>query len=354
MLFKEKDSLRLESQKETLKKIKIYSNEKQKQKQNEDKTILYTFKLSQDSKSINNSETNIKEEDKEIKLCSFYIKKLSEQALLQYGRNFLKSFSLKENDTLPENFMKNHKISSYMRSKMVNWMLEIFYTFRSNEETFLAAVEIMDKFIFKYKKNILKDENIHLIGMVCIYIASKVYDLIPIQLENIIHQIGHEQFSQKEILIMERKIIKTLNFDVFSLNSFDLIRFLIYDFYVNNKDNFKALKAEKYMDMLTNCSIWVYKMCKHFKIFSSMKPLLLSIACLLRGYDFMRDNCEDFSGRVKDFFKEWLGFLFNKIGKKKEIKDKIETIYKNIQKSYSDYKNSSFHNLINYHELYFE
>ena len=86
-------------------------------------------------------------------------------------------------------------------------MLEIFYTFHSNEETFLAAVEIMDKFLYHYKKKVLNDENIHLIGIVSIYIASKVYDLIPIQLDYIIHQIGHEQFSQKEILTLERRII---------------------------------------------------------------------------------------------------------------------------------------------------
>ena len=170
MLFKEKN-LGLKSQKETLKKQKIYPNKNQEQKENEDKSILHTFDLNIDSKSTENV---IEEEDKEINLCSFYIKNLSEKALLQYGKNFLKSFSLKANDntTLPEYFMKNHKISTYMRTKMVNWMLEVFYIFHSNEEAFLAAVEIMDKVIFKYKKDILKDVNIHLIGMVCIYIAS--------------------------------------------------------------------------------------------------------------------------------------------------------------------------------------
>ena len=200
----------------------------------------------------------------------------------------------------------------------------------------------------------MTDENIHLIGMVSIYIASKVYDLIPIQLDNIIHQIGHDEYNQNEILVMERKIIKTINFDVFSINSFDLIRFLIYDFYVNNKVTFKTLNADKYMDMLTNSSIWIYKMCKHFEEYSSILPLFLSLACLLIGYDFMRDNSHTFNGEIKDFFKQWLTFLYNKVGKKSEVKEKIESIYKKIQKSYNNYRNSSFHNLTLYHELYFD
>lgn len=346
MIFEEK--ICLNAEKETAKKKESFTYSKQ--------TInsFHKFEPKLYSQSTENKEITTKEENKKINICSFYIKNLSEEALLKYGSYYLKSFYLKENNILPDNFMKKHKISSFIRGKMVNWMLEIFYNFRSNEETFLAAVDIMDKFIYNYRNKILTDNNIHLIGMVSIYIASKVYDLIPIQLDNIIHQIGHEEYSQKEILIMERKLIKTINFDIFSLNSFDLIRFFIYDFYVNNKKTFKELNAEKYMDILTNCSIWIYKMCKHFEEYSSIGPLFLSLTCLLIGYDFMRDNCDKFNGEIKDFFKQWLLFLYNKIGKKPEIKEKIEIIYKKIQKSYNNYRNSSFHNLVHYHELYFD
>lgn len=348
MIFEERKNLDLKAEKKTLHKYQSSANPKDK------KMLIKKFEINQDLISTNNSKQNSNEEKKEFKLFSFYIKKLSEQALLNYGDSYLKSFNLQDNNILPENFMQNHKISSFIRSKMVNWMLEIFYTFQSNEETFLAAVEIMDKFLYHYKKKVLNDENIHLIGIVSIYIASKVYDLIPIQLDYIIHQIGHEQFSEKEILVLERRIIKTINFDVFFSNSFELIRFLIYDFYVNNKENFRALKAEKYMDMLTNSSIWIYKMCKHFEKFSSIRPLFLSLSCLLIGYDIMRDNCMGFKGEIKEFFKKWLSFLFNKVAKKKQTKEKIESIYKEIQKSYNDYRSSTFHNLANFHELYFD
>ena len=350
MLFEEKNFIIQKAEKETKKKIKLYEKEKL------NKESLQKFYLNQDSisASTDNNEINQNEEEKGIKLSFFYISTLSEKILRKYGSYYLKSFNLIENNSLPENFMKKHKISSFIRGKMVNWMLEIFCAFGSNEETFLAAVEIMDKFIYNYKSKTLTDDNIHLIGMVSIYIASKVYDLIPIQLCNIVHQIGHDQFSQKEILNMERKIIKTINFDVFSLNSFDLIRFRIYDCYVNNKEIFKKLKAKKYMDILANSSIWIYKMCKHFEVFSSIQPLFLSLTCLLIGYDFMRDNCSNFTGEIKDFLKKWLSFLYNRVGKKKEFKEKIEAIYKQIQKSYNDYRDSRFQNLTIYHELYFE
>jgi hypothetical protein len=347
MIFEERKNLDIKAEKKTLRKYKSCVNPK------DDKAIIKKFDIHQDSISNNNNDGNSNIDKKKLKLFSFYIKSLSEQALLNYGISYLKSFISKD-IVIPHNFMEKHKISSFIRTKMVNWMLEILYTFHSNEETFLAAVDIMDKFIYHYKKKVLKDENIHLIGIVSLYIASKVYDLIPIQLDNIIHQIGHDQFSQKEILNLERKIIKTIDFDVFFTNSFELIRFLIYDFYVNNKDNFKTLNANKYMDMLTNNSIWIYKMCKHFEYFSSIRPLLLSISCLLIGYDILRDNCAGFKGEIKDFFKKWLSFLFSSVGKTKQIKEKIESIYKKIQNSYNDYRNSTFNNLVHYHALYLE
>ena len=348
MHFEEKNIVPKEDKK-TLKKLQSLANDKICDKELLDKLDLNSDTLSTE---INDQKSN--QENKGFDLYSFYVKNLSEKMLQKYGSFYLKSFCLKESNILPENFMNKHKISSYMRSKIVNWMLKIFYIFHSNEETFLAAVEIMDKYIYHYKKKILKDENVHLIGMVSIFIASKVYDLIPIQLDNILHQIGHEQFTQKQILNMERRIIKTIDFDVFSVNSFELIRFFLYDFYINNKKTFQELKAEKQLDMLTNCTIWIYKLCKHYEEYSCIKPTFLSMACLFIGYDFMRENCQGFCGKIKDFFKQWLKFLYKRIGKKKEVKEKIQTIYKNIQNSYSDYRESNFKNLILYQELYFE
>ena len=46
-----------------------------------------------------------------------------------------------------------------------------------------------------------------------------------------------------------------------------ILRFLLYDFYYNNKDDYKMLKDEKYLNMMTNCTIWIYKLCKYYEFF---------------------------------------------------------------------------------------
>jgi hypothetical protein len=345
LCFEEKEIV-LKAKKKNQKKIECHPDDKIRKKEINDKNDLNS-----DTLSTENNDQKSNPDNQVFDLCSFYIKNLSENIIQKYGY-YLQSFCLKSNDILPENFMKGHLISSYMRSKMVNWMVEIFYTFHSSEETFLAAVEIMDKFFYHYEI-ILIDDDIYLIGLVSLFIASKAYDLIPIQLEKII-QIGGGKFTKKEILIMERRIIKKIDFDVFSVNDLELIQLFLNDFYINNKETFQKLEAEKYFDMLTNCTIWAFELCKHYEEYSSIRPAFLAIACLTIGYDFMIGNCDSFCGKIKDFFWRWLSLLYKRIEEKKEVKDKIQGVYRKILNSYSVYIRSNFRNLMNYHALYFD
>ena len=283
----------------------------------------------------------------------YYIKEISEELISKYGNYFLKTFDLKNIDTPPSDFMERHKITSSIRTKMVNWMLEVFHSFKSNEETIFCAVKIMDKYIWK-AKDILKTKDIHLIGIVCMYLASKTYDAIPIQMSSLIHLIGHDSFDQKCIKEMERKIIKTINFDVMTPTTYEFIQFLLYDFYINNKESIVRLKLKKILDILENCSIWLAKMCNHFEQYSSVSPIYLSVSCIIIGYDMLKDNCKSLNGNMQKFFEDWLRFLYNNIAKPPEIKTEIELIYKNIEESYNLYQKMKIRNLVKYHELYFD
>ena len=348
-MYFEDNTISFKAQKNTQKKRKFNADDKIREKE-----IIDQCDLNSDALSTDNNDQKSNPDNQKFDLCSFYTKNLSEKVLKKYGTYYLQSFFQKNSDILPENFMKNHKISSYKRSKMVNWMLEIFCAFQSSEETFLNAVEIMDKFFYYYKKRTLTDDNVQLIGMGSLFIASKTYDLVPIRLEHIIHQIGHDKFTKKKLLTMERSIMKAINFDVFSVSGIELMRFFLYDFYINNKKKFQELKAEKQLDILTNCSIWTYKLCKHYEEYSSVRPAILCMACLMTGYDFMRLNCDIFYGKIKDFFKEWLNFLYGGIGKKKEVRDKIQSVYKKITNTYHEHRKSNLRNLMIYHELFFD
>ena len=295
---------------------------------------------------------NNKEELKFFGVSEYYIKGISDELISKYGNYFLKTFDQKNLDIPPVDFLSRHKINPSIRTKMVNWMLEVFHSFKSNEETIFSAVKILDKYIWK-TEDVLKNEDIHLIGIVCMYLASKTYDIVPIQMNNLTHLVGHDIFEQKSIKEMEKKILKTINFDLITPNTYEFIQFLLYDFYINNKESIEGLNLKKMFDILENCSIWLAKMCNHFEKYSSVSPIFLSVSCVMISYDMMKDNCKLLNENMQKFFKDWLKFLFTNIAKTPENKNEIEKIYKSIGISYNDFEKMNLKNLVQYHELYF-
>jgi hypothetical protein len=305
------------------------------------------------SNPIQSEEANKKEELKFFGVSEYYIKQISEELISKYGNYFLKTYDQKNLDIPPADFMARHNIKLSIRTKMVDWMLEVFHSLNSNEETIFCAVKIMDKFIWK-SEEILKSEDIHLIGIVCIYIASKTYDMVPIQMNSLIHLIGHDMFDQNCIKQMEKKIIKTINFDLMCPNTYEFIQFILYDFYSNNKESIVALKLKKMLDILENNSIWMAKMCNHFEKYSSLSPIILSVACIIIVYDMMKDNCKSLTDEMNNFFKDWLKFLYVNIAKTPEVKSDVENIYKEIGKTYIEFQKMNLKSLVQFHKLYFD
>ena len=315
------------------------------------------FQANQNSFSVLDSEVlnsdNEKEELKFFGVSEYYIKEISQELISKYGNYFLKNFGPKNLDVPPTDFMANHKIKPSIRTKMVNWMLEVFHSFGSSEETIFSAVKIMDRYIWKTKDE-LKSEDVHLIGMVSMYIASKTYDVTPIQMIKLIHTIGHDIFDQKTIKEMEKKIIKVIDFDVFCPTTYEFIQFILYDFYMNNKKSIIGLKLKKMLDILENCSIFFAKLCNHFDKYSSVSPIYLSLTCIIIGYDMMTDNCRTLTEEKHKFFKDWLQFLYSNIGNTQDIKNELNKIYKDLDNTYNEFDKMKLPNLKKYHDLYFD
>lgn len=98
-----------------------------------------------------------------------------------------------------------HKILP-SRKILVLWMLEVC---KNNHVTYFRSVILLDKFIYLNKKIKIKKTNFQLIGMTCIWIASK--------LENI-HFISKNKLicisDNSEMIKMEEIILTELNFDL--------------------------------------------------------------------------------------------------------------------------------------------
>jgi cyclin B len=73
---------------------------------------------------------------------------------------------------------KQPSVSQWMRSLLVDWMVEVQESFELNHETLYLAVKLVDLYLDKV---IVGKETLQLIGAAAMFIASK-YDVSNIQL----------------------------------------------------------------------------------------------------------------------------------------------------------------------------
>mmetsp|Transcript_22728 Transcript_22728/g.21920 ORF Transcript_22728/g.21920 Transcript_22728/m.21920 type:complete len:198 (+) Transcript_22728:286-879(+) len=96
---------------------------------------------------------------------------------------------------------------------MVDWMAEVLQTFKCSEQTFFLAVNIMDRY-FKNVSRTIETSELHLTGIVSMFIASKYEDVVPLLMKTIINKIGHNKFPLEVIQNKELEILKALGFKI--------------------------------------------------------------------------------------------------------------------------------------------
>ena len=96
---------------------------------------------------------------------------------------------------------------------MVDWMLEVLTTFKNSDQSFFIATNLMDRY-FKNMDKPMQSSELHLTGIVTMFIASKYEDIIPLMMRTVINKIGHNKFEVRQIEEKELDILRTLEYRV--------------------------------------------------------------------------------------------------------------------------------------------
>ncbi len=123
-----------------------------------------------------------------------YLDKENVILIRNYGIELYNYMRTNENINIPKDFMEKHKINTEIRTKMVDWMIEVLNVYKCEHETFFLSVFIMDSYIFKSEKIITTDD-VHILGLTSMFIASKFEDVIPIRMSSLVSKIGHDIFT---------------------------------------------------------------------------------------------------------------------------------------------------------------
>jgi len=256
------------------------------------------------------------------------------------------TFELKDSEVKFLEILKNHEISPSVRTKLVDWLFEVFFAYKCDENTIYLTFYIMDSFLYK-TKNKHSNSDAHLLGIASLSIASKFEDLLPIDLNTLKTRIAHGKFKSKEIKKKERQILETLDYKIIFASPYDFIRNFIYDFKFNNKKVISKLKFKNEIEILELTAIYISKIVLHTDIFSGLKNSIKAIACIILAFDLARTSVPSFKGDLENFMNEWIKFLveqsryepdhifqvYNKIKEYFEGFDKTPMIEHNLKKN---------------------
>ena len=171
-------------------------------KQNVDLNLSVSYANNKDRLCHINKPNLIKKSSQATTICSEnYIeeqrplnlsKQYSTQILKDYSESIFSQLSIHAN---VDKFLGNHSITSFLRAKMVDWMIEVLSSYKMSEESFFRSVSLMDRYLKKETKK-LETKDIHLLGISCMFIAMKYEQIHPLRLSLISEKIARNKFNK--------------------------------------------------------------------------------------------------------------------------------------------------------------
>lgn len=112
---------------------------------------------------------------------------------------------------IDDNYMnKQNSINNQMRSILVDWIIEIHFHYNFKRKTLFQTIYIIDLFL---SNNIIQKQNFQLLGAACLLISCKENEVLYPSIQNFVN-FSNNAYTNKELLIMEKLVLKVLNFEI--------------------------------------------------------------------------------------------------------------------------------------------
>lgn len=226
-----------------------------------------------------------------------YRRVLSTFLKFEYGKEiFEELFSTEE---VNSNFLDRHEITERMRTRMIDWMIEVLSNYKCEENVFFLSVNIMDRY-FKSVEVPLKPDHLHIVGICSMFLASKFYDIYPMKLKLIVEKVGHNKFSPEEIKQTEENIIKSLNYEMLSPTSFDFMNAYFEEIFFFIENNFAVndeTLSEYFKRLFSSCGVEIKLDYLYYEKYKNTKKFTTNMLNLLKQVVLYltKMNCHDYS-----------------------------------------------------------
>ncbi|XP_013110428.2 G2/mitotic-specific cyclin-B3 [Stomoxys calcitrans] len=194
------DSLRLSGNFEAAKRRSILLQQQQQQQQ--DKTDEQTQK-EQEKLHVHQVPEGVEDFDKINWNDPFQVS--------HYAMDIFNYLKEREAEFPVDDYMARQiHLSKWMRSLLVDWMVEVQETFELNHETLYLAVKIVDQFLCK---EVINKDKLQLLGAAALFIACKFDERTPPLIEDFLY-ICDGAYKHDELIHMEMATLKVIQFDL--------------------------------------------------------------------------------------------------------------------------------------------
>ena len=94
---------------------------------------------------------------------------------------------------------------------MVDWMIEVLGIFRQSTETIFRSIFFLDLYL-KLEGKARAVQDLHLLGVVAMFLASKLGEVRPLKMKTLLADICKGKFEREAVMTQEKRMLKVLGF----------------------------------------------------------------------------------------------------------------------------------------------
>lgn len=183
---------------------------------------------------------------------------------------------------------------------MADWMIEVTTSFKCCQRTYFLAMIIFDKYMIASHQHgvVLANKDVHQIGVVSMYMASKFEDVFPLHSKIVAEKIAHGTMTPKQIVQEEQRYMKLFGFSIDFTTHFDFhetflakIANSIQRTFMNVPSEIKFLRfSNQMMGPLSQMAMMLTKMSIQCIDFSAYSPSVVVLASIYASTAFVKHS----------------------------------------------------------------
>ncbi|CDW86962.1 n-terminal domain containing protein [Stylonychia lemnae] len=207
--------------------------------------------------------------------------------LNEYWFDYFNDLRQQEIRSMVEDPLKNHpENTKYLRAHFVNWIFHVNQCLDKKDTTLpYLALNLMDRF-YKHQTISQSYHQLQLNGVTCLFIVSKVFEIVPIDLPQMIQELCRGKYSDEQFLDKETEILHVLGCEIDSPHLLEFVLFYIklIKFYIQElMGNKLTQQIATYIDSCEEYAVMYVRVCICDMIMMSIKPSILAATSIVYG-----------------------------------------------------------------------